>query len=124
MNNDDYDVKASDSTDTLLAHMAGRITSLDDICNVLVAKQKSDKGKNQKVNTSESEPGTLKLGDTTYFLKKGEMIMFNGQWYSAHVTMIHYSVRQHDVASMEKALVDCGANGGICGDDMRVLEGS
>jgi hypothetical protein len=23
---------------------------------------------------------------------------------------------------MEKALVDCGANGGICGDDMRVLE--
>jgi hypothetical protein len=25
---------------------------------------------------------------------------------------------------MEKALADCGANGGICGDDMRVLEGS
>jgi hypothetical protein len=38
--------------------------------------------------------------------------------------MLHYSVGQQDVASMEKALVDRGANGGICGDDMRVLEGS
>jgi hypothetical protein len=38
--------------------------------------------------------------------------------------MLHYSVGQHDVASMEKALVDRGVNGGICGDDMRVLEGS
>jgi hypothetical protein len=25
---------------------------------------------------------------------------------------------------MDKALIDCGANGGICGDDMVVLEGS
>jgi hypothetical protein len=52
------------------------------------------------------------------------MIMFNGQQYSTHVTMLHYSLGQHDVAIMEKALDDCGANGGICGDDMRVLEGS
>jgi hypothetical protein len=29
--------------------------------------------------------------------------------------MRHYSVGQHDVASMEKALVDRGANGGIEG---------
>jgi hypothetical protein len=38
--------------------------------------------------------------------------------------MLHYFVGQHNVASMEKALVDCGANGGIFGDNMRVLEGS
>jgi threonine dehydrogenase-like Zn-dependent dehydrogenase len=36
----------------------------------------------------------------------------------------HYRVGQHDIADMEQALVDCGANGGICGSDMKVLEGS
>jgi hypothetical protein len=40
------------------------------------------------------------------------------------VSILHYSVGQHDVASMEKSLVDRGDNGGICGEDMRVLEGS
>jgi hypothetical protein len=35
-----------------------------------------------------------------------------------------YRFSQHDVATMEKALVDRGANGGICGDDILVLEGS
>jgi hypothetical protein len=120
MNDDDDDAKASDSTDTLLAHMAGRSSSSGDIRHVLAAKQKSDKGKNQKVNASKSETGNLKLGDTKYFLNKGETITFNGQPYSAHVTILHYFVGQHDVASMEKALVD----GGICGDDMRILEGS
>jgi hypothetical protein len=38
--------------------------------------------------------------------------------------MLHYSVGQHDGVSMEKALVDCGTNCGICGDGLRVLEGS
>jgi hypothetical protein len=46
MNDDDNDAKASDSTDTLLAHMAGRSSSLGDICHALAVKQKSDKGKN------------------------------------------------------------------------------
>jgi hypothetical protein len=123
MNNDDDDAKASDSTDTLLAHMAGRSLPFGDICHVLAAKQKSEKGKNRKVNTSKSEPGTLKLGDSTHFLNKGETITFNGQQYSTHVTMLCYSIGWQDVATMEKALVDCVANGGICGDDMRVLKG-
>jgi hypothetical protein len=78
---DDDDAKASDCTDTLLAHMAGRSLSSGDISHVLVAKQKLDKGKNRKVNASKSEPGTLKLGDMTYFLNKGETITFNGQQY-------------------------------------------
>jgi hypothetical protein len=40
------------------------------------------------------------------------------------MTRVNYRVGQHDVAIMENALVDRGANGGICGDDMLVLEGS
>jgi hypothetical protein len=35
-----------------------------------------------------------------------------------------YRISQHDVATMEKALSYRGANGGICDDDMLVLEGS
>jgi hypothetical protein len=35
-----------------------------------------------------------------------------------------YRISQHDFATMKKALVDRGGNGGICGDDMLVLEGS
>jgi hypothetical protein len=63
MSDDDDDAKASDSTDTLLAHMAGRSLSLGEICHVLAAKLKLNKGKLQKINASEFEPGTLKLGD-------------------------------------------------------------
>jgi hypothetical protein len=66
MNNDDDDANVLDSTDTFLAHVTGRTSSLGDICHVLAAKQKLDKGKNQKVIANELEPGTLKLGDTTY----------------------------------------------------------
>jgi hypothetical protein len=73
------------------------------------------------VNTSNVEPGTL---NTSYFLNKVETKMFIGQQYSAHVTMFHHFVGQHDVESMERALVDCGANVGICGGNMHVLEGS
>jgi hypothetical protein len=50
MKNDDDDAKASDSTDTLLAHLAGRSSCSGDIRHVLAAEQKSNKGKNQKVN--------------------------------------------------------------------------
>jgi hypothetical protein len=39
-------------------------------------------------------------------------------------TCIPYRISQHDVYTMEKALIDRGDNGGICGDDMLVLEGS
>jgi hypothetical protein len=100
MKNDDDDAKASESTDILLGHMTGLSLSLGDIHNILAAKQELDKGKNQKVKARESEPGTRKLGNTLYFLNKGEMIMINGQQYSAHLTMLHYSVGQHDVATI------------------------
>ena len=55
---------------------------------------------------------------------KENQIKVDGHQYFAHVTKINYWIRQHDVAAMEYALVDRGANGGVCGDDMLVLEGS
>jgi hypothetical protein len=51
---------------------AGRILFLGDICHDLAGKHKMDKGKNQKVNSSKSEPGALKIDNTTYFLNKGD----------------------------------------------------
>jgi hypothetical protein len=57
----------------------------------------------------------------TYYLNKGETINFQGQNYLAHMASIPYRVSQHDVEVMEKALIDRGANGGICSDDMTVL---
>ena len=38
--------------------------------------------------------------------------------------MVRYNVGQHESVSLDKALVDLGANGGVCGNDMLVLEGS
>jgi hypothetical protein len=40
------------------------------------------------------------------------------------IASIPYCVSQHDVADMEKALIDRGANDSSCVDDMTVLEGS
>jgi hypothetical protein len=92
----------------LLAHIDGRSLSLGDIRHVLAAKQILDKGKNQMVNASESTRNSQ-----PWRYNKGETNTFIGQHNSAHVTMLHYSVVEHDVASMEKAFVDHGANGGI-----------
>jgi hypothetical protein len=41
-----------------------------------------------------------------------------------HMEMVPYRVVQHDVATMEHALVNRGANGGICGNGILVLDGS
>jgi hypothetical protein len=41
-------LKESDSDNILLALMAGRTSSSGDICQVLAANQKSDKGKDRK----------------------------------------------------------------------------
>jgi hypothetical protein len=37
---------------------------------------------------------------------------------------IPYCISQHDVAVMDRAIIDPGANGGICGDDISELERS
>jgi hypothetical protein len=106
--------------------MGGRGTeeTTGDIRNVLAAQREPDnKTKNRTASKSKSAPSTVKIGDTTYYLNKGKTTSFQGHQYFAHMTM-PYRISQHDVATMEKTLVDRGANGGICGDDMFVLEGS
>jgi hypothetical protein len=113
---------------SLLAYMAGRTSSSGDIRQVLAAKRAPDKNKNKdrKANESVSVPSTVQFGDTTYYLNKGETFNFQGNHYSAHMTRINYRIGLHDVTdAMDHALIDRGANGGICGDDMLlVLEGS
>jgi hypothetical protein len=76
------------------------------------------------VNEGNTVPNTVDFGGTTYYLNKGETINIHGHQYSAHMANIHYRISQHDIEVMQNALVDRGANGGICGEDMLVLEGS
>jgi hypothetical protein len=59
----------------------------------------------------------------TIFIKK-DSIEVDGHQYFTHLTNINYWIGQHDIAGMEYALVDHGANGGVCGDDMLIVEGS
>jgi hypothetical protein len=40
------------------------------------------------------------------------------------MTKCHYQVGQHDVGDMEYGLINRGANGGVCGTDMLVLDDS
>jgi hypothetical protein len=105
--------------------MAGRTSSdAGDIRHVLAAKQSSEKAKNRKAHEANSTPSTIEIGETTYYLNKGETITRHGHQYSAHMTLFHYHVGKHSVVHTDKALVDRGANGGIVGDDMIVLEGN
>jgi N-acetylglucosamine-6-phosphate deacetylase len=76
------------------------------------------------VNEGTSAPSTVTIDGTNYYMHMGETINFQGHQYSAHMTICYYCVGQHDVSNMEYALVDHGANGCICGSDMKVLEGS
>jgi hypothetical protein len=104
----------------LLAYMSGQKSSCGDVRQVLASNQQPDKNKNiqkRQVNESTSAPSRVTIAGMTYYLNKGDN-------YMAHMMEFHYHVGQYDVADMEHALVDCGENGGICGHDMLVLEGS
>jgi hypothetical protein len=111
------DNKIADNEGTvLLAYMSGQQLSCGDVWQVLASKQKPDKNKNVqklKVNEGASTPSSVTIDGMTYYLNKGESINIQGHNYSAHMTEFHYRVGQHDVADMEHALVDRGANGGI-----------
>jgi hypothetical protein len=84
VHSDDHgtDARTEEYTDTLLAHMAGRVsagTSPGDIRNVLAAKQcPNGKGRSVKVNEASTAPENFSLGDTTYYFTKGETITFQG----------------------------------------------
>jgi hypothetical protein len=62
------------------------------------------------------------VDDNTYYLYKGELIEVDGHQYFAHSTNINYWIEQYVIAGMEYVLVDCGSNGGVCVDDMLVVE--
>jgi hypothetical protein len=99
-------------------------SSPGDIRHVLAAKQRySNKNdKSLKVNETLLTPDTLTVGDRTYFLNKGETIKFQGNQYFTHSTLIRYCIGQHEFTSPDMALVNQGAYGSVCGDEMRVLE--
>jgi hypothetical protein len=127
---DDDDNKGNTADgDGLLSYMAGRSSSAGDIHKVMATKPKipqkgkSGTGSSRKVNASKSL-STIQVDDSTYYLYKGELIEVDGHQYFAHSTNINYWIGQHDVAGMEYALIDRGANGGVCGEDMLVVEGS
>jgi hypothetical protein len=77
-------------------------------------KVKSGTGPSRKVNASKSNPITIQVDDNTYYLYKGESIKVEGHQYFAHSTNISYWIQQHDVYGMDYALVNRGANGGVC----------
>ena len=124
--------ETSYTPDMLLAHMSGRTSSEGispgDIRHVMAPKQNPRDRKGSKqvtVNeTNTSAPDTLAMGDIMYYLNKGETITFQGNQYSTHSTLISYRIGQHESSNNDMALVDRGANGCVCGDDMLVLEGS
>jgi hypothetical protein len=121
------DYAESQKEDNLLTYMAARAkpdTHPGDIRLVLGIHVPSQQKKNLNVNEVQNTPDSVTVGDVEYYLNKGETIAVNGQHYSAHMAAIQYYIGQHNVTTMDKALIDRGANGGICGADMMVLEGS
>jgi hypothetical protein len=88
------------------------------------AKQAPIKKKPGKVNETSSTTSTLQFVDTTYYANKGKTITFQGNQYPAHMILFHYCVGQHHTVTTDKVLVYHGTNGGNCGDDMLLLEGS
>jgi hypothetical protein len=110
--------------DNLLTYMAARAksdTHPGDIRRVLGSSHApSQQKKNINVNEVQNTPDSVTAGDVKYYLNKGETIAVNGQHYSAHMAVIQYCIGQHNITTMDKALIDRGANGGICGADMMV----
>jgi hypothetical protein len=123
-NNNDVSTGTTEGNNDLLACMAGQQSFSGDIHQVLAAKRAPDKQKKQQVNESTSAPPTLTMNGDTYYFHKGESIRYQGHQFFSNMTKFHYQVGQHDVGDMEYALFDRGTNGGICGTDILVLEGS
>jgi hypothetical protein len=122
--NDDNKDSGNNSDNALLAIMAGQGSSSGDIRQVLATKSTPDKSKNRQANESKLAPSTVQVGDATYYLNKGETMTFQGHQYSSHMTKVNYRIGQYDITTMDYALIDHSANGGICGDHILVLEGS
>jgi len=50
------------------------------------------------------------------------MVIDGVKWYSANIHNVTYNVSEHHASRQETALVDRGANGGIAGEDVMVVE--
>jgi hypothetical protein len=124
--NIDYEENNRNTNDGngLPAYMAGFSSSAGDIHKVMATKTKIPHKGKSVTGTSGKLTSTIQLDDNTYCLNKGELIEVDSHQYFAHSTNINYWRGKHDVAGMEYVLVDCGANGGVCGDDKFVVEGS
>jgi hypothetical protein len=124
--NTNDDMIADNKGTALMAYMSGQKSSCGDhVRPGLASNQQPDKNKNiqkRQANESNSVPSSVTIDGMTYYLNKGESINFQGHNYTANMTEFHYRVGQHDVADMEHALVDHGANGGICGIFLEVSQ--
>ena len=116
--NDPEDTKSNDNSDDLLAFMAGTKSDAGDIRKVLAAKRTPDKSTTRKANEANSVPSSIQVGEYTYYLNKSDTK------YTANMALFHYRVGQHNIVHANKALVDRGANGGIVGEDMVIVDGS
>jgi hypothetical protein len=114
----------NDGGNELLAYMAGQKSACGDVRRVLASKQTPGKNKKLQANENTSTPSSVTIDGLTYYLNKGQTLNFQGNQYTAHMTRCHYRVGKHDFSDLEYALVDRGASGGICGSNMKVLEGS
>jgi len=56
------------------------------------------------------------------YAAKKTMVIDGVKWYSANVHNVVYSVSEHHASRQETALVDRGANGGMAGEDVMVVE--
>jgi hypothetical protein len=102
----------------LLAFMTGTKSDAGDIRKALAAKQASEENNNRKALEAASVPSSIQVGDHTYYLNKNDIN------YTTNMALFHHRVGKHHIVQADKALVDRGANGGIVGDDMIIVEGS
>jgi hypothetical protein len=84
----------------------------------------SHKKKNLNVNEAQTTTDTVMVGDVKYYLYRDEANAVKGHHYSAQVTVVQYCIGKHNVTAIDKGLIERGGNGGVCGTDMMVLEGS
>jgi hypothetical protein len=75
---DDNKDSGNNGDNALLAFMARQGSSSGDIHQDFATKSTPDKSKNRQATKSKLAPSTVQVGDTTYYLNKGETITFQG----------------------------------------------
>jgi hypothetical protein len=73
---DDNKDSGNNGDNALLAFMEGQGSSSVDSRQVLATKSMPDKSNNRQATESKLAPSTVQVGDTMYYLNKGEAITF------------------------------------------------